>query len=143
RPRREEVYEERMIFYSPINGDPLQSSPPCRPKTCFLMTQLGAPLPAELTEIRREIERTLDRYGYDMIDADSVTTGKDFLLKIWELVISVPLGIAIVHEAMSKKTIANIFYELGLMQAYGKETVVVKTPTTRMPSDFVRTEHIE
>lgn len=29
------------------------------------------------------------------------------------------------------------------MQVYGKETIVVKTPDVRVPSDFIRTEYIE
>ncbi len=29
------------------------------------------------------------------------------------------------------------------MQAYGKETVVVKSPRAQVPSDFVRTEYLE
>jgi hypothetical protein len=71
-----------------------------------------------------------------------LVTGKDFLLKIWSLALSVPVGIAVIHEAMRSRTIANIFYELGLMHAYGKETVVVKTPEASVPSDFVRTEYL-
>jgi hypothetical protein len=43
---------------------------------------------------------------------------------------------------MGPSTIANIFYELGLMQAYGKETIV-KTPNAAVPSDFVRQEYLE
>jgi hypothetical protein len=132
-----------MIYYRPTDGDPLTSSPPSRPNTCFLMTQLGDPLPARLPEIHDDISKVLTDHGYALIDAESVVTGKDFLLKIWELVVSVPLGIAVIHEDMPAKTIANIFYELGLMQAYGKETLVVKSPDALVPSDFVRTEYLE
>ena len=38
---------------------------------------------------------------------------------------------------------ANIFYELGWMQAYGRETVVIKIGNVRFPSDLVRTEYID
>jgi hypothetical protein len=44
---------------------------------------------------------------------------------------------------MKPSTIANVFYELGLMQAYGKETLVIKTASTVVPSDFVRTEYVQ
>ena len=37
---------------------------------------------------------------------------------------------------------ANIFYELGWMQAYGRETVVIKIGDLKLPSDLVRTEYI-
>jgi hypothetical protein len=106
------------------------------------MTQLGAPVYPEITKIRQSIERQLSRKKIDCIDADSVTTGNDFLDKIWKLIASVPIGVAIIHEEMSQKTVANIFYELGMMDSLGKQTVVVKSPGAALPSDFVRTEYI-
>lgn len=54
----------------------------------------------------------------------------------------VPLGIAIIDDAMSPNTLCNIFYEIGLLQCMGKETVVIKTEKAKVPSDFVRTEYI-
>jgi hypothetical protein len=57
--------------------------------------------------------------------------------------LGVPLGIAVITSEMSHQTLANIFYEIGLMQAYGKEVIVIKTTDTKVPSDFVRTEYLE
>ena len=37
----------------------------------------------------------------------------------------------------------NVFYELGLLHALGKETLIVKPPGVEVPSDFVRTEYID
>jgi hypothetical protein len=64
-------------------------------------------------------------------------------MKIWRLVLGVPLGIAIIQKGMPPQTLSNIFYELGMMHAYGKETLIIKTKGTRIPSDFVRTEYLE
>ena len=36
----------------------------------------------------------------------------------------------------------NIYYKLGVAQALGKETLVVKSPGAKLPSDFVRTEYV-
>lgn len=69
-----------------------------------MMAQLGAPVPEVVREIRRSTAQILSEYSYSAIDADSLTTGKDFLLKIWQLVLSVPLGIAIVHEGRRPPT---------------------------------------
>ncbi|MDZ7780395.1 MAG: hypothetical protein U5R14_10770 [Gemmatimonadota bacterium] len=44
---------------------------------------------------------------------------------------------------MPHSTLANIYLELGHMQAYGKELLVVKTPAAEVPSDLVRTEYVE
>jgi len=131
-----------VIYYRPTDGDPYPASLVLRPRTCFLITQLGQPLPDSLPEIHDIIRATCAKKRFQVRDATALVTGKDFLLKIWSLALSVPVGIAVIHEAMRSKTIANIFYELGLMQAYGKETVVVKTPEASVPSDLVRTEYL-
>jgi hypothetical protein len=132
-----------MIFYRPTDGDPHTGRIEYRPRTSFIMTKLGLPIPKEVNRIRSYLTKIITDYGIRLIDANDVVTGKDFLLKIWHIILGVPLGIAIITNEMSHKTIANIFYEIGLMQAYGKETLVIKTKNSNMPSDFVRTEHID
>lgn len=107
------------------------------------MTKLGFPVPKEIQNIRRTLEKYLNRSGYTAIDANTAIRGKDFLMKIWELILSVPLGIAIISKDLSPYTLANIFYEIGLLQAYGRETLIIKTPDCYVPSDFIRTEYIE
>lgn len=47
------------------------------------------------------------------------------------------------HEDFSDKTLGNLYFELGIAQAMGKETVVVKSPRYALASDLVRTEYIE
>ena len=107
------------------------------------MTQLGKPIPADLMKIRKSIFEVLKSLGYSEIDASSKVTGRDFLLKIWQIALSVPIGIGIITEKFSPQTYANIFYEIGLMHALGKETLIVKTPISEVPSDFIRTEYIQ
>lgn len=131
-----------MIAYSPLDGDVLTKPIQYRPKSCFIITQLGKPVSEELTEIRKSISKILASLGFYEIDASSKVTGRDFLLKIWQIALSVPIGIVVITDKFSPQTYANIFYEVGLMHALGKETVVVKTPTSNVPSDFVRTEYI-
>lgn len=132
-----------MILYRPNDGDVHMNHIEYRPRTCFIMTRLGQPIPTEIENIRLELSNLLAKHQITEIDADTVVTGKDFLMKIWNMIISVPLGIAIINDDMSPQTLANIFYEIGLMQAYGKETLVIKTKKANVPSDFVRTEYIE
>lgn len=110
-----------MIVYSPINGEVLSSAIQFHPKHAFIMTQLAGPTPTELSEIKTALKVQLASIGFDWIDATSLLTGKDFLDKIWKIILGVPLGIAIVTPNMSEKTIANIFYELGIMDTLGKK----------------------
>lgn len=132
-----------MIFYSPTDGDPHTGRIEYRPRTCFVMTKLGRPIPNKINRIRSHLNNIFVDYNISMIDANDIRTGKDFLLKIWHIILGVPLGIAIITNDMSHQTLANIFYEIGLMQAYGKETLIIKTGGTNVPSDFVRTEYID
>ncbi|UCF94520.1 MAG: hypothetical protein JSW39_10290 [Desulfobacterales bacterium] len=132
-----------MIYYRPTEGDAFTAKIDYRPRTCFLMTQLGKTVPSVIQDIRGSLGDVFLKHKIDVIDANSVVTGKDFLIKIWRMLLGVPLGIAIIHKEMSQQTFANIFYEIGLLQAYGKENLVIKTKGTPVPSDFVRTEYIE
>ena len=132
-----------MIIYNPLDGDALTSSIPSNPRRCFLMTRLGHRIPKPITDIRHAVEAACQRFDYQVIDAGSKITGRDFLLKIWTLIVSAPLSVGICHEKMPQSTQANIYYELGVAQALGKETLMIKSPKTEIPSDLIRTEYIE
>lgn len=131
-----------MILYRLNEGLAYQEKVLYRPRTCFLMTQLGDPIPPEVDVIRKRLKSALDEYAVKLIDADSEVTGGDFLFKIWQMIVAVPLAVAIVHEDMPATTQCNVFYEIGLAHALGKESIVIKTPKAKIPSDFVRTEYI-
>jgi hypothetical protein len=132
-----------MIIYSPLDGDAVTSSIPSNPRHCFLMTRLGKPVPDEVVKMRESITALCEAATFKVIDASTQVTGRDFLLKIWRLIASAPLSVGICHEKIPTKTQANIYYELGIAQALGKETIIVKSRRAEVPSDFVRTEYIE
>jgi hypothetical protein len=131
-----------MIIYSPVDGDAITSTVQSKPRKCFLMTRLGNPKPLEVTLMDKAVKKCCRAAGLSVIDANSTVSGRDFLLKIWKLIASTPLSVGIVHEDIPASTQANIFYELGVAQALGKETVIVKSEKAEVPSDFIRTEHI-
>lgn len=131
-----------MIFYNPTDNDVLTHWIKYNPRSAFIMTQLGENRTEEIEEILSQILTVLTSHNINQLDANSQVTGRDFHTKIWKLALSVPLGIAVVSETMKQTTIANIYYEIGLMNALGKETLVVKTQKFTIPSDFVRTEYI-
>ena len=132
-----------MIIYSPLDGDALTTSIPSNPRHCFLMTRLGDPVPAAIEEIRLTVSDLCSSANYTVIDARSRVTGRDLLMKIWRLIASAPLSIGICHEDIPATTQANIYYELGVAQALGKETLLIKSPNVAVPSDFIRTEDVE
>src|ERR687895_144590 len=115
-----------MILYELTNGDPHTRKIDYRPQTCFLMTQLGGTVPPEVDDMRRDLGNVLDAHGFKLIDANSTITGRDFLAKIWHMLVAVPLAVAVVHKGMRKQTLWNVYYEIGVAQALGKETIVIK-----------------
>jgi hypothetical protein len=131
-----------MIFYNQ-DREVVTEFPKDKPRCCFLMTQLGKPLPDKVVEIRNKLKTHLKKRHIELIDAETFVTGKDFLSKIWKIIFSVPCGIAIVCEKMPSSTISNIFYEIGILNSLGKETIVIKTKGYKVPSDFIRTEYLE
>ena len=132
-----------MIIYSPLDGDAITSSVTSKPRHCFLMTRLGKSIPSGVTEMRTAITLACAKVGYQVIDASAKVTGRDFLLKIWKEIAASALAVGIVHEDIPETSQANIYYELGVAQALGKETILVKSAGSEIPSDFVRTEYIE
>lgn len=132
-----------MIIYNPLDGDAFTSSIPSNPRYCFLMTRLGRPIPEPIVEIRDVVTELCGEFDYHVINASSKVTGRDFLLKIWKLIASTPLSIGICHEEIPESTQANIYYEIGVAHALGKETLLIKSPRVAVPSDFVRTEYVE
>jgi len=131
-----------MIRYNPTDSDPCTIPVKYLPKTCFVMTQSRKPVPENQVIIRQRLTRFLKAHGYNEIDAHSLLTGRDFLAKIWTMVFQVPIGIAIITRKTNRRTLANIFYEIGLLQACGKETLIIKTKDTAVPTDFIRTEYL-
>lgn len=130
-----------MIFYN-HDREVITEFPKDKPRCFFLMTQLGEPLPDKVIEIRNKLKAQLKKRSIEIIDAESYISGKDYLGKIWKMLFSVPCGIAIVCEKMPASTISNIFYEIGILNTLGKETIVIKTKSYKIPSDFVRTEYL-
>jgi methylmalonyl-CoA mutase cobalamin-binding subunit len=106
------------------------------------MSAMGKPLPDKLGRVKKRVTTELGKAGFEVKHAASATTGKDYLLKIWSMVVCAPVGVAIIHEGIRPETMANIFYELGMMHAYGRETVVIKVGNVVLPSDLIRTEYI-
>jgi hypothetical protein len=132
-----------MIIYSPLDGDAMTSSVPSKPRHCFLITRLGKPIPTQVHEIREAVTAVCRDHDYELIDASTQVTGRDFLMKIWRQIASAPLSVGIAHEEIPRTTQCNIYYELGIAQALGKETVLIKGTGDAVASDFVRTEYIE
>lgn len=131
-----------MIIYNPSDGDAFTTTIKSAPRHCFLMTRLGSPVPKMVKDIGTEVKSCCRNRKYIVVDASTRVSGRDFLIKIWKMIASSPVAVGVLHESIPAATQANIFYELGVAQALGKETLIVKSPKAKVPSDFIRTEYI-
>lgn len=131
------------MLYHPTSGNAHTFPVRFRPRTCFVMTKLGKTAPPEVTAVRDDTRRILGSRAYEVTDASSRKTGKDILVKIWDQILAVPVGLAVVYAGIPSSTLANVFFELGLMAALGKETLVIRVGEADIPSDFVRTEWLQ
>ena len=109
-----------MIIYNPTEGTPFSGPISSCPRHCFLMTRLGNPVHPMVNNIRDGVVRCCNHYDYDVIDASTRVTGRDFLVKIWKMIASAPLAVGVIHEDISAKTQANIYYELGSPKRWAK-----------------------
>ena len=103
-----------MIIYSPLDGEALTSAIPSRPRHCFLVTRLGGRIPDGVQAMRNAVTRLGRAANFQVIDARTQVTGRDFLLKIWKLIASTPLSVGVCHEEIPADTQMNIYYELGV-----------------------------
>jgi len=71
------------------------------------MTQLGGGISPRTIKIRNSLESELIKYNFKLVDANTKTTGKDFLDKIWKQMLGVPMGIAILTPEMRQTTVAK------------------------------------
>jgi len=130
-----------VIIYSPTDGDALTSNVKSMPRHCFVMTQMGGEIHPALGHMREKLNLRCLASNITPVDATHKVTGKDILMKIWRLIAATPISIAVCHESMKPGTLANIYYEIGLAQAMGKETVIIKSSGFKVASDLVRTEY--
>jgi len=56
--------------------------------------------------------------------------------KICELILSSAFGVALVTKNTPKRALPNIFFEIGLMVAFGKEILVLTDSLKNIPSDL-------
>jgi hypothetical protein len=134
------------LLFSPIDQEELRNIYPPRPRGAFLMLSLAELVaPGEETMVRIACE-ALDARRFVAVTAGDVRRTSDFLHKIIDLIRGTGFSIAIFSDRTPAKTLANIFFEIGVALVLGKPVQLVWTARdigrSAVPSDFVRTEWI-
>ena len=107
-----------MIVYSPATNEAITSPRGYKPRHCFLMTQLGRPIPKIAIEIRMAISTQLNEREYKPIQERAVTTVADSAKRLQSTFPTVVKAIQSLEglEMLSETTGKR----LGRMYAYGE-----------------------
>jgi hypothetical protein len=96
-----------------------------------------------MSEIVREV---LARGRFTAVTASEVRRTSDFLHKIIDLIRGCGFGVAIFSDRTPARTLANIFFEIGVAGVLGKPVQLIwsgRNPrSSAAPSDFIRTEWV-
>ena len=122
------------MIWCPNSGDECAHLSQPHPRSVLLM--IGTPRNnGTLSAIESAVIGVFESEGYNVEIARNVARGSNILCKICELIQSIPIGVVVFTKDLEPKTVANIFYEAGLMHTLGKEVVFVGFDVRR-PSDL-------
>lgn len=130
------------LIFSPLSEDILEGPFKPNPRSVFVMRQLGTNVDQGDNAMFQTVDDVLHEMEFKPFTAASQRRQKDFLDKIIHMIRGSGFGVAIFSEHTPAKTLANIFFEVGVCALLGKPTILVKTEQASAPSDFVRTEWV-
>lgn len=93
-------------------------------------------------EMANEVRAALARANFAVVTASDVRGTGDYLHKILGPIRGCGFAVAIFSDRTPPKTLANIFFEVGMAGVLGKPIQLVLTGENPAPSDFVRSEWI-
>jgi hypothetical protein len=131
------------IIFSPLANEEMTGAFKPLPGCAFVMMHSAKAIAPIEREIEKRVNAALRKKGFRTTKATGAFGTKDYLDKIVQLIRGCGFGLAIFSEFTPAKTLANIFFEIGICYVLGKDVIMVKTREAPVPSDFVRNEWIE
>lgn len=96
----------------------------------------------EITEIEKRIEMILEKNDFSLEIAKKKLSPRSMLCKICEYIQATSFSIAIYTSGTPNRSIPNIFYEIGIAQAFGKSVYLINDEHTKRPSDLIGLEWV-
>ncbi len=110
------------------------------------MLHLGDQVAVDEQTMLRIVREVLAGRGLTAVTAGDVPRTSDFLHKIIDLIRGTGFSVAIFSDRTPARTLANIFFEIGVALVIGKPVQLLwasrDARRNAVPSDFVRTEWI-
>ena len=130
------------LIFSPVDLSELRGPFRPRPRSAFLMLQLGGTISSSEVRIKELVARSLLARNIEAVTAAAVPGTGDYLQKIVDLIRGCGFGFAIFSDLTPARSLANIFFEVGVAGVLGKPVQLPLAGPAPPPSDFVRTEWI-
>ena len=100
------------------------------------MTPSKAKRNNELKIVIRRISTELKRQGFDYVDGCSLVELGGAVCKICYTMQGCAIGIGFYHPDIQIDAVSNIFWEMGMLQGWGRPALLVATKKEDLPSDF-------
>ena len=130
------------LLFSPVDQTELVAPFDPRPRTAFLMLRLGDGVSPEEQLMAEEVRAALADHHFAAVTSSDVHGTGDYLAKIVNLIRGCGFVVALFSDKTPARTLANIFFEVGVAGVLGKPVQLVLSGVNPAPSDFVRSEWI-
>ncbi|MBI2933982.1 MAG: hypothetical protein HYY29_00265 [Chloroflexi bacterium] len=126
----------------PLTLDECNKAIPPLPRTAFIMAPSADKTPPVLEKVINSLISSLEQYSMSYIFGAELVDVGDFLCSICKHIQGTVLGVAVSSTDLPAGTAGNIFWEMGLMQGFGKPVILVTDDRRNLPSDFARSYSI-
>jgi len=126
------------MIICPLTSDECSKLITPLPKTVFIMSPSKKNTTPKLQGIIQHIKSALDQHSLKYIEGATIIDYGDYLCSICKHILGCTFGIAISSDDIPRPTLCNIFWEIGIMQGFGKPVVLFVDTSESLPSDFVR-----
>lgn len=102
-----------------------------QPKTGFFMYSSK-----DNKKIVNDIKKIFEEYGFNLIDAMEYKSSKDVYCRICQGILSTAFSVALITNNTPKPSTENIYLEIGLSKAFGKEVIILTNERGIIASDL-------
>ena len=126
------------MIVCPLSSDECSKRILLRPKTVFLMTPSKTKRNIALKTVISRVSSAVRRKGLSPLDGCTVIDLGDTLCNICSTMQGCAMGIGFFHPEVPADALSNIFWEMGMLQGWGRPVLLVATKKEDLPSDFTR-----
>jgi hypothetical protein len=126
------------MIICPLSQDECSKRIKLQPKTAFLMTPSKAKRNDVLIKVISRLSSELKKQELNYIDGCSLVDLGDTTCKICSTMQGCAIGILFYHPDIQGDALSNMFWEMGMLQGWGRPVCIIANKKEDVPSDFVR-----